>query len=46
MEQISLLGLCTHRFLPDLKGLGAQQPIVDCLHQVTAEAEEILRESL
>ena len=38
--------LCAHRFLPDLKGLGAQQSIVDRLHEVAAETKEILDESV
>ncbi len=38
--------LCAHRFLPDLKGLGAQQSIMDRLHEVAAETKEILCESV
>ena len=38
--------LCAHRFLSDLKGLGAQQSIVDRLHEVAAETKEILCESV
>ena len=38
--------LCAHRFLPDLKGLGAQQSIMDRLHEVAAETKEILGESV
>ncbi len=34
--------LCAHRFLPDLKGLGAQQSIMDRLHEVAAKTKEIL----
>ena len=29
--------LCAHRFLPDLKGLGAQQTVMNRLHEVAAE---------
>jgi len=38
--------LCAHRFLPNLKSLGAQQSIMDRLHQVAAETKEILCESV
>ncbi len=38
--------LCAHHFLPDLKGLGAQQSIMDRLHEVAAEMKEILCESV
>ena len=38
--------LCAHRFLPDLKGLEAQQAILDRLHEVAAETKEILCESV
>jgi len=37
---------CTHRFLPNLKGLGAQQSIMDRPHQMAAKAKEILREPM
>jgi len=36
--------LCAHRFLPHLKGLSSQNPIVDRLHQVAAKAKQIMRE--
>jgi hypothetical protein len=35
---------CAHHFLPNLKGLSTQNPIVDRLHQVAAKTEEMLRE--
>jgi len=38
--------LCIHRCLPDLNGLGAQQSIMDRLHEVAAETKEILGESV
>ncbi len=38
--------LCTHRFLPNLKGLGAQNPIVDRLQEVPADTKKILSESM
>ncbi len=38
--------LCAHHFLPDLKSLGAQQTVIDRLHEVAAEAKEILCESM
>ncbi len=38
--------LCTDRFLPNLKGLSTQNPIVDRLHQVAAKAKQIMRESV
>ena len=38
--------LCAHRCLPDLKGPGAQQSIMDRLHEVAAEMKEILGESV
>jgi len=38
--------LCTHRFLPNLKGLGPQNPIVDRLHQVATKAKQIMREPM
>ena len=38
--------LCAHRFLPDLKGLGAQQTVIDRLHEMAAEAKQILGESV
>ena len=38
--------LCAHRFLPDLKGPGAQQTVIDRLHEVAAETKEILCESV
>ncbi len=38
--------LCAYRFLPALKGLGAQQSIMDRLHEVAAETKEILCESV
>ncbi len=37
---------CTHRFLPNLERLGAQNPIVNRLHEVAAKAKEILSESM
>ena len=38
--------LCAHHFLPDLKDLGAQQSVMDRLHEVAAETKEILGESV
>jgi len=38
--------LCTHRFLPNLKRLSTQNPIVDRLHQVAAKAKQIMREPM
>ena len=38
--------LCTHRFLPHLKGLGAQKTIIDRLHEVAAKAKEVLCEAM
>ncbi len=38
--------LCAHRFLPALKGLGAQQSIMNHLHEVVAETKEILGASV
>jgi len=38
--------LSTHRFLPNLKGLDAQQSIMDRPHQMAAKAKEILREPM
>ena len=46
MERIPVLRLSTHRFLPDLKRLCAPQPVVDRLHEVAAQAKEILRETM
>jgi len=37
---------CTHRFLPNLKRLRSSYSIIDRLHEVAAEAKEILRESM
>ena len=37
---------CTDHLLPTLKSLGAQNSIIDHLHQVTAKAKEILGESM
>ena len=36
----------THRVLPDLKGLGAQEAIMDRLHEVAAQAKQILRQTM
>ena len=38
--------LSAYRFLSNLKGLGAQQAIMDRLHEVAAETKEILGESV
>ncbi len=46
IEPATPSGLCAHRFLPDLKGLGAQQSIMDRLHEVASETKEILCESV
>ena len=46
MEQIPVHRLSTHGFLPHVKRLRAQQPIIHRLHEVAAEAEEILREAM
>jgi len=45
MEQVSLIGLRAQRFLPDLKDLGAQQPIIHRLQQVVAKAKQALPQS-
>ena len=41
-ETASLHPSCTHGFLPNLKRFGAQQSIMDRLHEVVAETKEIL----
>ena len=37
---------CTHRFLPNLKRLRAEEPAVNGLHQIAAHAEEVWCESV
>ncbi len=46
IEPATPSGLCAHRCLPDLKGLGAQQSIMDRPHEMAAKAKEILGESV
>jgi len=46
IEPVQPSCLCAHHFLPNLKGLGAQQSIMDRLHEVAAETKEILCESV
>jgi len=38
--------LWAHRFIPNLKSLGSQKAIINCLHQVVAKAQEVLSKAL
>ncbi len=46
MKPLRTIPYAQTAFLPNLKGLGAQKPIVDRLEQLAAETKQILREPM